>query len=446
MSLAIPDTDPNVTPKRLAVLAVPAILIGVLSALVLWTLEQAADLLGGVLYKALPGALGVDPSGWWIIVVLTATGLAVGITLTLLPGHGGPDSATTELMGPPLPLRTLPGLALATILSLAGGVSLGPENPIIAINAAVVVAILARLIPKVPVQLAILLAGASTIGALFGTPVAAALLFTGILAALKAGGSLWDRLFLPVAAAGAAAVTMHLLGAPPFAFDLPDYGAPQAIDFVTGSLLTCAIVLVGLVMLYAFPLAYRAMHALRHPILITTFGGLILGILGFLGGPITMFKGLTQMGELLKDPGAYDAGQLAVIAGIKILALLIAASALFRGGRIFPATFVGVALGLLGNALFPSIPIGLAVACGVIGILVVVTRDGWLALFIAAAVAGDITLLPILCVIILPAWLLVTAAPEFRIVPPADPATADAPRAAPATKQSKRARGGAPTS
>ena len=95
-----------------------------------------------------------------------------------------------------------------------------------------------------------LLAGASTVGALFGTPVAAALLFTGILAALRSGGSLWDRLFLPVAAAGAGATTMHLLGAPPFAFDLPAYGAPQAIDFVTGSLLTCAIVLIGLAMLY----------------------------------------------------------------------------------------------------------------------------------------------------------------------------------------------------
>ena len=131
-----------------------------------------------------------------------------------------------------------------------------------------------------------------------------------------------------------------------------------------------------------------------------------------------MFKGLTQMGELLKDPSDYDAGQLAVIAGIKILALLVAASALFRGGRIFPATFIGVALGLLGNALFPSIPLGLAVACGIIGIVIVVARDGWLALFIAAAVAGDLSLLPMLCVIILPAWLLVSAVPEFRIVPP----------------------------
>ncbi len=431
MSLAMTETDPDVTPRRLLAMAVPAVLVGVLSALVLWLLEEAADLLSGVLWTSLPGALGVDPSGWWIILVLTVTGLAVGIALQVLPGHGGPDSVTTELMDAPLSLKVLPGLAIVTVLGLAGGVSLGPENPIIAINSAIIVAIFARLIPRVPSQLAMLLAGASTVGALFGTPVAAALLFTGILAALRSGGSLWDRLFLPVAAAGAAATTMHLLGAPPFAFDMPAYGAPQAIDVVTGSLLACVVVVIGLVMLYALPYFYRALHALRHPIIIATVGGLLLGVLGFIGGPITMFKGLTQMGELLEDPGQYDAGQLALIAGIKIVALLVAACALFRGGRIFPATFIGVAVGLLGNTLFPGIPLGLAVACGIIGILVVVARDGWLALFVAAAVVGDLSLLPMLCVIILPAWLLVSAVPQFRILPPAQAVAVPAAKPAP---------------
>ena len=61
MSLAMPETDPNVTPRRLLAMAVPAIAVGVLSALILWLLEQAADLLGGVLWTSLPGALGVDP-------------------------------------------------------------------------------------------------------------------------------------------------------------------------------------------------------------------------------------------------------------------------------------------------------------------------------------------------------------------------------------------------
>ena len=425
MTLALPPRDPDVTARRLLVLAVPAILVGVASALVLWSLDRLAEALQGVLWEAVPDALGIDPSGWWIVLVLTLTGVAVGLGLRFLPGHGGPDSATTELVGAPLPLRTLPGLAIVTVLGLAGGVSLGPENPIIAINSGLIVAVLARLLPRVPARLSMLLAASATIGALFGTPVAAALIFTGILAALKSGGSLWDRLFLPVAAAGAGATTMHLLGAPPFAFELPPYGAPQPIDFVTGSLVACAAAVIGLAALAAFPIVYRTLHALRHPVIITTVGGFVLGLLGLIGGPITMFKGLEQTGELLQNADDYDGAQLAAIAGIKIVALLVAASALFRGGRVFPATFIGVALGLLGHVLIPALPLGLAVACGVLGILLVVTRDGWIALFVAVAISGDLTTLPMLCVIVLPAWLLVSAAPEFRIEPAPPPTAAE---------------------
>ena len=421
MSLAVPERDPEVSPRRLLVLAVPAVLIGIVSALVLWALDAVAGALEGLLWDVAPDALGVDPSGWWIVLVLTVTGLAVGIALQVLPGHGGPDSATTELVGPPLPLRALPGLAVVTILGLAGGVSLGPENPIIAINTAIVVATLARLLPRVPAKLATMLAASATIGALFGTPVAAALLFTGIVAAVKAGGSLWDRLFLPVAAAGAAAITARVLGAPPLAFDLPPYPAPQALDLLTGSLVACGAAAVGLTALAAFPVVYRTFHALRRPVIITTLGGLVLGVLGLIGGPVTMFKGLEQIGELLQDADQYDAVELVSIAGIKVVALLVAASALFRGGRVFPATFVGVALGLLGHVLIPALPLTLAVACGVLGMILVVTRDGWIALFLGVAVSGDITVLPILCVVVLPAWLLVSGAPEFRIAPSVAP-------------------------
>jgi H+/Cl- antiporter ClcA len=440
MSLAMPPRDPAVSARRLLVLSIPAILVGVLSALVLWALEQLAEVLEGFLWDTVPDAIGVDASGWWIVVVLTITGLAVGLALTFLPGHGGPDSATTELVDDPLPIRTLPGLALVTLLGLAGGVSLGPENPIIAINTAVIVTIFARLLPQVPTRIAMLLAASATIGALFGTPVAAALVFTGVVAAAKAGGSLWDRLFLPVAAAGAGAVTMHLLGEPPFAFELPPYGSPQAIDFLTGTLVACGAAIVGLAALAAFPVVYRALHALRHPIIIATVGGFVLGLLGLLGGPITMFKGLEQTGELLKNADDYDAAQLAAIAGIKIVALLVAASSLFRGGRVFPAVFIGVALGLLGHVLIPGLPLSLAVACGALGIVLVVTRDGWIALFVAVAISGDMTTLPVLCVIVLPAWLLVSGAPEFRIAPAQAAAPPQAPPSEPDVPDAASAR------
>jgi H+/Cl- antiporter ClcA len=410
MSLARTPTDGSASPRQLLILAVPAILVGIFAAVLLWGLEQLAGLLSGVLWDTIPDAVGVDPDGWWIVLILSLTGLAVGLGLRFMPGHGGVDSSTTELVAPPLPVRALPGLALVTLFSLAGGVSLGPENPVIAINCAIIVSVFARLLPRIPPQMSILIAGSATVGALFGTPVAAALLFTGIVAAAKSGGALWDRLFLPVVAAGAGAMTMRLLGAPSMAFDLPAYGSPRVIDLLIGAVIAGGAVAVTLVALVLFPIFWRGLHWLRHPILIP--------LVGVIGGPITMFKGLEQIGELLEKPGQYDASELVVIVGIKLLALLVAASALFRGGRIFPATFVGVALGMLGHVLIPGVPLGLAVACGVLGVLLVVSRDGWLALFLAVAIPNDPTLLPMLCVIILPAWLLVSGAPLFRIVPP----------------------------
>jgi H+/Cl- antiporter ClcA len=84
----------------------------------------------------------------------------------------------------------LPSLTLAVLLSLSGGVSLGPEYPIIAINAALAVALVTRLWPKVGAELITAIAAAATVGALFGTPVAAALIFTGVVAATPGG---WSR-------------------------------------------------------------------------------------------------------------------------------------------------------------------------------------------------------------------------------------------------------------
>lgn len=43
------------------------------------------------------------------------------------------------------------------------------------------------------------------------------------------------------------------------------------------------------------------------------------------------------------------------------------------------------------------------------------TRQGWLSLFTAAALAGDAAVLPLLCVASLPGWLLVTGRPQMQL-------------------------------
>lgn len=402
--------------RRLAVMGVPALVIGVLSAVVLWLLDTVAEHLEHLVWSDLPGSLGLDPdSGLFTFTILTLTGLAVGLVVWLAPGHGGRDSATVELLAPLVKLRALPGIAVAIVLGLAGGVSLGPESPIIAINTVIAVSLLTRFAPRFPAELGMLVTAAGTIGAMFGTPVAAALVFTGIVAAARTGGVLWDRMFLPLTAAGAGAFTMSVLGGGAMVIDLPDYGAPQPLDLLTASVVAVGAAGFAILGILLFPHVHRLFHALKHPVIYITLGGAVLGVLGVIGGPITLFKGLHQMGELVAGRDGFDAAQLVLISLVKLLALVIAASAGFRGGRIFPAVFVGVAVGLLGHLLIPALPVGLAVAAGVLGLTLAVARDGWLALFMAVAVTGDVTALPMLCIVVLPTWLLVRSAPEMIV-------------------------------
>ena len=77
----------------------------------------------------------------WIIGVLTLTGIAVGLVIRFSQGHAGPDPACEPLIGAPVPPSALPGLIVALILGLAGGVSLGPEHLIMTVNIALAVAI-----------------------------------------------------------------------------------------------------------------------------------------------------------------------------------------------------------------------------------------------------------------------------------------------------------------
>jgi len=413
--------SPAATPtaRQLAALAVPAVMIGVLCALTLLALSVAANALQDLIWTRLPDWVGVaDDSRLWTFGILTIVGVVVGVIVWKVPGHAGPDPATTGLVSTPLPLSVLPGLALAIVVGLAGGVSLGPENPIIAINTALTVWFVGRAWKRVPVEVAIMIAAAATIGAMFGTPVAAALVFTEVVAATGTG-QLWSTLFAPLVAAGAGSLTMVFLASPVLSVQVPDYTDPRLIDLLTGSAVALLAALFCLAAVYAFPVVHRALHWLRNPVLALTAGGMILGVLGAIGGEITLFKGLDEMKELTAAAAGKTTAQLALITVVKLAALLVAASCGFRGGRIFPAVFIGVGVGLTVNSALPDIPLAVALASGVLGAVLVVARNGWLALFMAATTVADIQVLPVLCFVILPLWLLVARRPEMLIHPDA---------------------------
>lgn len=405
------------TPARaLLPLILPALVVGVGASLLFLGVSAAAEQLQHVLWRNLPDALGVGRySVLWMLVMLTATGVAVGLVVWKVPGHAGPDPATTGLDAPVLPPAVLPGLLLATALMLAGGPSLGPENPIIAVNVGLAFWLGRRLIPRMPRALWPMLAEAATIGALFGTPVAAALVISEALAGRQLRGALWDSVFGPLVAATAGALTTTLVAEPSFDLRLPAFGLPGWGDLLAMLVIASAAALLGMAAVLALPYVHGAFARLRHPMLALPVGGLVLGLLAAVGGHLTLFKGLDEIGELAADPAGWSAGQFATMTVVKLAALLVATSCGFRGGRIFPAVFVGVAFGLCAHALVDAVHPAVGVAAGVLGVLLAVTRQAWVSLFVAAVLVASPAVLALLCIGSLAAWLLVTGRPQMQL-------------------------------
>ncbi|EOW5482615.1 ion channel protein [Escherichia coli H32] len=369
--------------RTMLLLSLPAVAIGIASSLILIVVMKIASVLQNLLWQRLPGTLGIaQDSPLWIIGVLTLTGIAVGLVIRFSQG-------------------------------LAGGVSLGPEHPIMTVNIALAVAIGARLLPRVNRMEWTILASAGTIGALFGTPVAAALIFSQTL-----NGSsevpLWDRLFAPLMAAAAGALTTGLFFHPHFSLPIAHYGQMEMTDILSGAIVAAIAIAAGMVAVWCLPRLHAMMHQMKNPVLVLGIGGFILGILGVIGGPVSLFKGLDEMQQMVANQ-AFSTSDYFLLAVIKLAALVVAAASGFRGGRIFPAVFVGVALGLMLHEHVPAVPAAITVSCAILGIVLVVTRDGWLSLFMAAVVVPNTTLLPLLCIVMLPAWLLLAGKPMMMV-------------------------------
>lgn len=171
----------------------------------------------------------------------------------------------------------------------------------------------------------------------------------------------------------------------------------------------------GMIAVWLFPHMHRLFNTIQNPILRLGLGGFVLGLLALIGGEITLFKGLDEMKELAHSNQLFEMGPLLAITLTKLAALVVAAACGFRGGRIFPAVFVGVSLGLMLHQYAPDVPAAVTVSCAVMGMVLVVTRDGWLSLFMAAAVVPGLKLLPLLCIVMLPAWLMLAGKPLMQI-------------------------------
>src|SRR4051795_7015510 len=179
-------------------LLVLAALIGIPVSAVAYGFLKLVAVLQQAVFKALPDALGyAEAPAWWPLPVLALGGLAVAVAITRLPGTGGHSPADGFKSAGAFPPPEIPGLLAASLATLAFGVVLGPEAPLILLGSGLGV-LAVRLAAKDagPNAGAVIAAAGSfaSISSLLGSPLLGAFL---LLEASGFGGAMLGVVLVP---------------------------------------------------------------------------------------------------------------------------------------------------------------------------------------------------------------------------------------------------------
>jgi len=349
-------------------IGIPAALVAALFLALVHDLEHW-------LWHDLPDSLGHSSPPWYLVIGLPVAGaLLVVAARLLLPGDGGHEPLE-GLSTKPTPISHAPGVALAALGTLSFGAVLGPEAPIVALGS--VVGVAAGRIASVGQRGSAVLSGAgefSAISALFGGPIVAGML-------LVEGGVAMGAALLPLLLPGLVAAAIGYLVFIGFGSwggletqglvvpNLPLYDGVHVGDLTVG-------IVVGL-------LAAVIVAAVRRLGTAVDGRGERLGMPALLLGGALAVGLLAEAAEVLgADPlDVLFSGQASIPAVVgedstKIIIVLLVAKFLaygvslgcgFRGGPIFPAIFLGIALASLTIVWFdvsPTLAVSVGTAAG----------------------------------------------------------------------------------
>jgi H+/Cl- antiporter ClcA len=351
-----------------AAIGIPAALVAALFLALVHDLEHW-------LWHDLPDGLGHSSTPWYLVIGLPVVGaLVVAAARALLPGDGGHEPLE-GLATDPTPVSYAPGVALAALGTLSFGAVLGPEAPIVALGS--VVGIAAGRIASVGKRGSAVLSSAgefSAISALFGGPLVAGML-------LVEGGVALGAALLPLLLPGLVAAAIGYLVFVGFGswggLDTQGLVVPNLplYDGVHVGDLTIAVV-VGLLAALTVAVVRRLGTAvdgsgqrLGMPLLLVA-GGLAVGLLAQLADllgadPVdVLFSGQASIPAVVGE----DSTKIIVVLLVaKFLAYGVSLGCGFRGGPIFPAIFLGIALASLAVVWFdvsPTLAVSVGTAAG----------------------------------------------------------------------------------
>lgn len=320
-------------------------------------------------YEQLPQSLGLTGVPVWWVLAMLLVGAAVIVLAQHLPGNSGKSPLTGFHFDTP-PLNAV-SILIASAGTLMFGFVLGPEAPLIILGTTIG-ALLARRSEHTTVQAAMLLGGVASIGAVFGNPFVTAFMILEFIAL----GALPRILMLPMfVALGAGYLTQVGIGTwngfgehPLTVPNLPSYSSISAQDIAVAIF---ASFIAAIVAIAARELAERidkvnTKHQRLMPFVaaIVITGLVAVVVYAFDMSPqMVLFSGQGQAMSTLIDETAI--GAVLAIVVLKGIGYAVSLGSGMRGGPIFPATFLGVGVGVLFALIFTGTAVSPLAAAGI---------------------------------------------------------------------------------
>jgi H+/Cl- antiporter ClcA len=305
------------------------------------------------------------------LLICTLGGLLVGVLVKIFGDHSGIFAELMLEFGKTgrFNYRHAPGIVITALVSLIAGGSLGPEAPLADACGSLGTLTAEKLKLDERETRSLGFSGLSgMLAALLTSPFGGALL--GLESARSGIDYAWT-LFPSLVASACATIIFVVLSGSFFGtlYAFPEY-QPRMVDLLLAVPLGLLGALAGGLFIVLFKRLRKVMLPLKtHLIVRGLIGGLGLGLAGALL-PLTLFSGEAETAVLIDRAAEIGVVMLIVLALVKLLITALCLATGWKGGYIFPTMFAGTALGLAAHAIFPDIPVAVAVAATMGGAMV----------------------------------------------------------------------------
>jgi H+/Cl- antiporter ClcA len=298
---------------------------------------------------------------WWVLVT-GAAGALVGLLRRALRVPLKLPGTVEQIKEQRIDLATVPGALAVSLVSLAGGASLGPEAGLGMMGSGVGTWVSKRRKVTDDVRATNTLSSMSAAyGGLLASPLVAVVLVLEVARVKTERAS--QTLFAGLLAATIAFAVYYAIAGSTFLgiYSLPHFEykdwqmlAAVPLGVVAGVVALLTAIAIGLMNRLAAPLTERT-------VLRSTLGGIAFGLIGVVL-PLTLFTGTEQLKSVIHDGPAPGAGLLIAVVLGKMLAFAIAEATGFIGGPFLVLLFIGGTAGTAAHVLIPGLPEGLAFA------------------------------------------------------------------------------------